>query len=87
MKRYQVYLNPESVMLIDNFEEVSQISRSKIIRAAIDRLAEQLISVVAVQKSSSGKKGIFDRLAGFVDLKITKKTNFAAEIDTIYKKN
>lgn len=86
MKRYQVYLNQNSVSVLDDFEKISNISRSKIIRQAIDRLAEQLVRVVDGRRLQK-KEYILDSLNGFVDLKINKKTNFAQEVDGIYFSN
>lgn len=83
MKRYQVYLNQGSVVVLDDFEKISNISRSKMIRQAIDRLAEQLVRVVEL-KHQDKKENILDSLAGFVDLKTGKKTNFAQNVDEIY---
>ena len=83
MKRYQVYLNQNSVSVLDDFEKISNISRSKIIRQAIDRLAEQLARIVDYNWSQK-KEYILDSLAGFVDLKTNKKTNFAQNVDEIY---
>ena len=83
MKRYQVYLNQNSVSVLDDFEKISNISRSKIIRQAIDRLAEQLARIVDYNRSQK-KEYILDSLAGFVDLKTNKKTNFAQNVDEIY---
>ncbi len=83
MKRYQVYLNQNSVSVLDDFEKISNISRSKVIRQAIDRLAEQLVCVVDVRRSQK-KEYILDSLVGFVDLKTNKKTNFAQNVDEIY---
>lgn len=85
MKRYQVYLNQNSVSVLDEFEDLSNISRSKIIRKAIDNVAEQLIKVFAQQKRSGKKEYILDKLAGFVDLKTNdKKMNFSQHVDEIY---
>lgn len=83
MKRYQVYLNQNSVSVLDDFEKISNISRSKVIRQAIDRLAEQLVRAVDDRRSQK-KEYILDSLNGFVDLKTNKKTNFAQEVDEIY---
>lgn len=85
MKRYQVYLNQNSVSVLDDFEKISNISRSKVIRQAIDRLAEQLAH--AVDDKSQKKEYVLDSLNGFVDLKTNKKTNFAQEVDEIYFSN
>ena len=83
MKRYQVYLNQNSVSVLDDFQKLSDISRSKIIRQVIDRVAEQLVCVVE-NKRSAKKEYILDSLAGFVNLKTNKKTNFAQNVDEIY---
>ncbi len=83
MRRYQVYLNQNSVSVLDDFEKISNISRSKVIRQAIDRLAEQLVRVVNDRRSQK-KEYILDSLDGFVDLKTNKKTNFAQNVDEIY---
>lgn len=84
MKRYQIYLNPQSVAVLDEFGEYSSIPRSKIIREAVDRLAEQIISVVAEKRSKKHKKYILDSLMGFIDLGKDKKTNYAQKVDEIY---
>lgn len=83
MKRYQVYLNQQSVSVLDDFGKISNISRSKVIRQVIDRVAEQLVLVVE-DNHSVKKDYILDSLAGFVDLKTNKKTNFAQNVDEIY---
>ena len=83
MKRYQIYLNQSSVSVLDDFEKLANISRSKIIRQVIDRVAEQLIRVVEVKRSDK-KEYFLDTLAGFVDLKTNEKTNFAQNVDEIY---
>ena len=80
MKRYQVYLNPNSVAVLDNIDD---ISRSSISRRAIDRISEQLIRV-AMPRKSNKKYSVLDQMAGFVDLKTNKKTNFAQNVDEIY---
>ena len=83
MKRYQVYLNQNSVSILDDFEKISNVSRSKVIRQVTDRLAEQLIRVIDDRRLQK-KEYIMDSLEGFVDLKAKKKTNFAQEVDEIY---
>lgn len=85
MRRYQVYLNPNSVAVLDDFEKISGVSRSKIIREAIDRLAQQLLSIVLVKTETGQKRYLLDELAGFIDLKTSKKTNFAGKVDEIYE--
>lgn len=83
MKRYQVYLNPHSVSVLDDFDKNTKISRSKIIREAVDRIAQKYISIVPA-KAKRKKHYIMDDLAGFIDLKTKKKTNYALHVDDIY---
>ncbi len=86
MKRYQLYLNPYSVSILDDLEKISSISRSKLIRQMIDRVSEEAVELLRIiyGKKKSGDKPIFDSLAGFIDLKTKKKTNFAQHVDDIY---
>lgn len=84
MKRYQVYLHPHSVTILDDFEKISSISRSKLIREAVDRLADQICLVFAKKENKLPKMTYFDQLAGSIDLKTKKKTNFAQTVDDIY---
>lgn len=84
MKRYQVYLNPHSVAVFDDFETISNLSRSKLIRQITDNVAEQLIRIFAERKGSRKKEYLLDKLAGFVDLRTNKKTNFSQRVDEIY---
>lgn len=72
-------------MVLDDFEKISGINRSKIIREAIDRLAQQLLSIVLTKTKSGQKRYFLDKLAGFIDLKTSKKTNFAQRSDMIYE--
>lgn len=83
MKRYQVYLNPHSVSVLDGVKELSNISRSKLIREAIDRVAEQIAAIFAPENKTQ-KIRYFDKLCGFIDLKTKEKTHFAENVDEIY---
>ena len=84
MKRYQVYLNQNSVSVLDEFEGISDISRSKLIRRVVDNVAEELIKIFAEKKGSGKKEYLLDKLAGFVDLKTDKKINYSQHVDDIY---
>ncbi len=84
MKRYQVYLNPHSVSILDEFDKMSNISRSKLIREAIDRVAEQVVAIFTWEKKTK-KTRYFDNLCGFIDLKTKEKTHFAENVDEIYE--
>ncbi len=84
MKRYQVYLDPHSVSVLDDFEKYSNISRSKLIREAIDRLAQNLSSVFVEKGEAPQNKLIFDSLIGFINTKSQKQTNYAVRDDSTY---
>lgn len=84
MKRYQVYLNPHSVSILDDFESYTNISRSKLIREAIDRLAQNLSRVFVGKDESPREKTALDSLVGFIDIKGQKQTNYALRDDNTY---
>lgn len=82
MKRYQLYLNPQSVRMIDAFQKEVKLSRSQIIRCAIDALAHNLIQVLPEENSSGNS---LDALIGVIGSKSQKTTNIAQDIDSIYQ--
>ena len=84
MKRYQVYLNPHSVSILDDFENYTNISRSKLIREAIDRLAQNLTRVLVAKNELPQEKLILDSLIGFINIKGQKQTNYALRDDSVY---
>ena len=84
MKRYQVYLNPNSVSVLDEFENSTSISRSKLIRESIDRLAQNLSRVLAKQNVAPSQKLVLDSLIGAINIKGAKQTNFALKDDRVY---
>lgn len=81
MKRYQVYLNPQSVETIDSIEEEINLERSAILRMAIDAVAFNLGQLMHGRKLV---KGPLDDLVGMIKPKTKKRTNFAQKIDDIY---
>lgn len=80
MKRYQVYLNSQSVELIDTLEQEGILSRSHIIRLAIDSVAQNLAHLALPPKKITGA---LDDLVGLINLK-TKHTNISGKVDDIY---
>lgn len=86
-KRYQVYLYPYSVSVLDDFEKIANISRSKLIREAIDRLAGQIVKVFAARDGPPPQMTYFDKLVGAIHLKTKHPTNFALEKDEMYLKD
>ena len=84
MKRYQVYLNPSSVSVLDEFEKYSSISRSKLIRESIDRLAQNLSKIFSEKDILPDNELFLDSLVGLIRTNSLKETNFASEKDQKY---
>lgn len=84
MKRYQVYLNPYSVSILDDLGTQTDISRSKLIQGVIDRFADQVAKVFSKRETRPFNYTYFDKLVGAIHLKTKKPTNFALNIDEIY---
>lgn len=81
MKRYQVYLNQISVSVIDDYEKLTKMSRSKVIRYLVDSASEQLITLI--RRKKPGGKYLMDQLSGFIDLKTDKKLDLVSSIDDV----
>lgn len=81
MKRYQVYLNSNSVSVLDEFEKYTSVSRSKLIREAIDRLAQNLAKSFADKNIEPQDKFILDSLIGQINVKGQKQTDYASKDD------
>lgn len=84
MRRYQLYLNQHSVSVVDDFGKEIDISRSQLIRMAIEQVAYNLRKVFVATKTPPKNKYILDSLVGAIKIKGSKKTNFAQNIDEIY---
>jgi len=87
MKRYQLYLNPHSVSVLDELGENIDLSRSKILQQISDSVAHQFGRLLAAAKIRSKDTYILDSLVGVIQLPGNKKTNFARDIDEIYLKD
>jgi len=84
IKRYQVYLNSNSIAIIDDFEKAIGISRSKILRKAIDQIAQTFSQLLPVAKDKSYETPILDSLIGSIKLKTKQKKNYSMEDDMKY---
>lgn len=89
MKRYQVYLNPYSVSILDEFETFTDISRSKVIRETIDSVAQKFANALALMRPVPKGKFLLDDLVGSIKIPGKKKTNYASKknIDAMYLKD
>lgn len=84
MKRYQVYLDPHSVSILDDFENYASISRSQLIREAIDRLAQNLSRVFVIKNELPQSTLVLDSLVGFISDNGKNQTNYAEKDDKAY---
>lgn len=84
IKRYQVYLNSNSIAIIDDFEKAVGISRSKILRKAIDQIAQAFSQLLPVEKNKPYETPILDGLIGSIKLKTRGKKFYSMEDDMKY---
>ena len=85
MKRYQVYLNAQSVSILDEVTEISPISRSKLIQAAIDGAASRIGNLLAAVKPPKAQDySIWDKMAGSIKIPGKKNVNFSERKDDLY---
>lgn len=86
MQRYQVYLRPQSVKIIDAYKEKVGTSRSEVIRYLVDSAAQNLVRALA----KSGKKtleGPLDSIIGVIHNKGDETTFGSSSVDQIYLKD
>mgnify|MGYP001562360566 CR=1 FL=1 len=85
MKRYQVYLNPQSVHILDEVTHITPISRSELIRAAIDGAASQVGNLLAVIKPNGSRDySWLDKIVGATTVKGKKRVKISEKIDELY---
>lgn len=82
MRRYQVYLDPSSVSVLDEVAYSAGVSRSKIIQQTADILALRFMSV-DMTKTTKQPKGLASA-SGVLKIKAKGKTNFATRPDNLY---
>ena len=81
MQRHQIYLDPHSVSIIDEFAEQADFSRSQLLRLAIDKLAAELAHTLSTLQQNPPKK-LFDSFIG--SLSLPGRTNIAEQEDGEY---
>ena len=84
MKRYQVYLNPQSVSIIDEVEKYLGISRSALIRETVNSLADNLAKILAQKTTTLGSYPSLNSLVGIFKTRGNKKVNLSEKKDTSY---
>jgi hypothetical protein len=64
MRRYQIYLDPQSVSVIDDVADALNISRSQVVRDAVEAVASRYREVIAVLWARTTKKNPLLELCG-----------------------
>ncbi|OGF99901.1 hypothetical protein A3D78_02190 [Candidatus Gottesmanbacteria bacterium RIFCSPHIGHO2_02_FULL_39_14] len=87
MKRYQLYLDPRSVKVIDEVTEISDFTRSQLIRETIDAAATRLGNILAAIKPVRSREySMWEKMIGAIKIKGKKKVNLSESIDEIYSR-
>ena len=81
MKRYQMYLEPKSVAVIDDLSRELDISRSQIVRDVISRMAREYEKVLTAVISLRRKNNPLLRMAGFAK---GLPSNLSQNVNDIY---
>lgn len=80
MNRYQTYLNPQSVEIMDDVARLLDISRSQIIRDVVDRVAREYKKLLLVRTKPSLDNPLL-KMAGFAK---SPTGRVSQNIDEIY---
>lgn len=80
MRRYQVYLNPRTVGNLDALAAELDLSRSQVIRDALDAVAAQYRKIVALLYSPTGEGHPILNLKGIAKTKTGKTAKGHDEI-------
>lgn len=84
-KRYQVYLNPHSVGILDEAAELSGFSRSQFIREAIDAAASRFGNLLATIRSpKTADYSWLDEMTGVLKVEGKETVNISERVDDIY---
>lgn len=86
MKRYQVYLHPHSVRVLDEVATVAGFSRSRLIQEAVDAVVQRFSNILATLKPSKKVDySWWDEMVGSITVGDGKKTvNISENIDELY---
>lgn len=84
MQRYQIYLDPRTVTILDDFESIARVSRSHLIRMATEAVSENFAKILAVVKPTNDTYTSLDALAGSIKPNTKKPTSYATKSDRDY---
>lgn len=65
MNRYQIYLDPKSINVLDELAKLTNLSRSQIIRDVIDKMASEYRKLLAATDAQRIKNNPLLKMAGF----------------------
>lgn len=84
-KRYQVYLNPHSVGILDEAAEIGSLTRSHWIREAVNGATARVGNLLAVLKPVKKEDySWLDEMVGSLRAKGGKTVNISQRVDDIY---
>jgi hypothetical protein len=86
MKRYQVYLNPQSVAVLDEISGLADFTRSELIREAVDAAAGRIGNLLALINIPPQNYTELDKIVGAIDVKEEKGKKLSENVDEIYYK-
>lgn len=85
MRRYQIYLNPHSVNIIDELAEMSKLTRSQLLREAVDAVASRFSNLLAVFKPPKARNySWLDKMTGSIKIKGGETVNISENVDELY---
>lgn len=65
MNRYQIYLDPKDVNILDELARLTSFSRSQIIRDVINKMAKEYEKLLETNRKKSLKNNPLLKMAGF----------------------
>ena len=74
MNRYQIYIKPKTINILDEVAKIIKTSRSQIIRDVTDRTAKEFEKILVGTKGSKMQNNPLIKMAGFA--KGAKKDTF-----------
>lgn len=65
MNRYQIYLDPKDVNILDELAKLTSFSRSQIIRDVIDKMAKEYKKILEATEKKRIRNNPLLKMAGF----------------------
>lgn len=84
MNRYQIYLDPKDVNILDELARLTSFSRSQIIRDVINKMAKEYEKLIAAAEKKRMKNNPLLKMAGFAK---GGDPGLSLRVDEIYSKD